>query len=507
MPLIRQDAIDAMKARDAVPVKLKPKLSFGESLRAKFGLLESESDDTEETQKTPSEPDSEPEREYEIEEKPSYLIPDQREPRTPMGLASTHFKEEPEYVPGTVGNLWRPIRGKKHAEKVQERGGKYGQGKAFSREVEPLAESRIEELKSQVHVKPLERPISPQKAEYKAKFYARMIDLGLRKEEPPKEEYPYIPMEPIIRTTTPERLGPMIEEIRNIVRADILDEKAAFVVAEGTGEEDLPSPSDFDDGTAMFAEVGSAPFSRLRSTKSMSNLNTTSEDSVKAEKSAKKLAKEKKAKKSTSSGITTADISSPVLVSLPEWEEELEATLSKDYTRKYLLEKARAEKYDLNPPQGAPVDKTVPKRKLRAMKIASTLEVVNEENERASWGLLGNGKAAAILPAAILPASVYRGMSVAGSVADEDLERPKTPKKVRIISQATMKIDREFEDPRATPKPPTRPYRPQRVDSIFPPRPPPKSEMDKKNPVEAVKNKSDGSEKEGNDTRHSAFYG
>jgi hypothetical protein len=522
--------------RDLAPV-LKSKRSFGESLRAKFNTKT-------ESQPAPvpapvlvtrlEEVDSEEDNEIEFDDedwKPSYLIRDDKEPRTPRELDAPNFTGYPTYEPGTVSLPWRVIRNKKHAERVAKRGGKYGQGEDFSRLVERPPDSLYDDLKKQAAVKPYKKPLSPSRVAAKALLHDILVKQGLRKEESvEEEEYPDVPMEPLVRTTTEERLGPLLEEIRTIVKGTMLDEKPAFVVAEGTGDEDQPSPSpsDFGDEKSKLLEKFLANPSLLRSTKSMGDLKTTSESGANAENQARKLVKQEKVKKEKakkSSGITTADISSPVLISLPEWEEEILNTLSKDHTRKFLLEKAKTDKYDyLDPPQGPPIDKKIPKRKLGAMKKFEKLAVVTEESERLSWALLGSAPAGNTTLPAILQGrekdvgSVYGSLlgaesvlSVFSSVKDtasvvtmprsvtgeeEENERPKTPKKVRILSQATMQFGREFEQPRATPKPPQRPYRPQPEDSIFPPRPPPKTE--KKKQVESPKEQ---------DTRYSAFFG
>jgi hypothetical protein len=207
-------------------------------------------------------------------------------------------------------------------------------------------------------------------------------------------------------------------------------------------------------------------------------------------------------------------ISSPRLVSLPEWEEQIESTLSKEYTRKFQLEKARSEKRrfgDLDPPKGLPVKKDAGKKKfgLKKKMAVEVLEAVSEEPtarvEKATGprddstvrriesvrddstirgfesvrGYLAARETEGVLDVSTVrrtksvrdDSTIRRIESVQSGDAAEspvvETDKPKQ-KRVRIISQATNSYGREFEEPRATPKPPKASNR-HREDSIFPP--------------------------------------
>jgi len=239
-------------------------------------------------------------------------------------------------------------------------------------------------------------------------------------------------MRALVRTTTEDRISPLVKEIKKYV-----DQMAPVVAAEGKGEKNLPSPK------SALPELETGPLGRLRATKSTGDLRFGSQYDIKTGKKANKLAKKEKDATKSSSSITTSMISSPRLVSLPEWEEEVENTLSKDYTRKYQIEKARAEKRvwgDLNPPVGSASSNRTAKKNLKvAEKMGVVLEVVREEARSPQMGK-GEG------------------------------DEKKLQRKVRILSQASRDYGAEFEMPRATPKLPTERYKaklPEKGDEKF----------------------------------------
>jgi hypothetical protein len=453
---------------------LKSKRSFGESLRAKFSISSTDAVDgvgspsANQSPKKTKNPKPKPiETRYhyvdpkysfnkdfsdvakvqrgELEVvihgwKPSYMIKDQSTPRTPRGLDSPHFEKEPEYAPGTVALPQREVIASTKDDNVRivAQGGKYGQGQYvkggdwFPKEEESLAP----QLRKQVHVRAADERITP-----KERFIEDyMLQRGIEKDERVK-------MRPILKTSTEERLGPMIEEIKILVRAA---DDLPTLVSLGTGEENRPSPSDRGDEKSYFEDNESKPKPqprpRLRVSKSTGDLRLTSTGALRPKStvdlrnsSRKKLAKKSAEEVRGTKGIKTADISSPrPVVSLPDWDEKLETNLSKEHTRKHLMEKARAEKgqYYLDPPKGDSVDRKLPKRKMRAMIKFQKLEAVKEESAGPA-----NSKA-----------------KDDGEDSDETIvsEPKRTPivKKVRILSQATREYGREFEQPRATPKPP-----------------------------------------------------
>jgi hypothetical protein len=225
-----------------------------------------------------------------------------------------------------------------------------------------------------------------------------------------------------------------VKEIKEYV-----DKTAPVVAAEGKGERNLPSP------VSALPELATGPLGRLRTSKSTGDLRSGSQYDIKTGKKANRLVKKQNDATKSSSSVSTNVISPPRLVSLPEWEEEIENTLSKDYTRKYQIEKARAEKRvwgDLNPPPGsASSNRTAKKKNLKvAEKMGVVLEVVKEESRSPEMGK-----------------------------ADEKGEEKKL-KKVRILGQATREYGAEFEMPRATPKVPIERYKsklPEKVEEKF----------------------------------------
>lgn len=462
---------------------LKAKRSFGESLRSKFNKKDKASEEASEKgvetegPEVPKTPIEKRKRDplagldlgdliqiglvdVEVEGwKPSYKIQDQSVPRTPRHLSSPdekNFEDFPTYVPGTVALPQREIVSTNSTENkavVLAPGGKYGQGKDFSQEFERPEGSLYHDMQKQLGV---ERKKTKPQVRAKEKFYERMIRAAVMRPKEPKkieEEQERGEMRALVRTSSEERLGPMIEDIKKIVRAD---EGGVVVLFEGTGEEDRSSPSDIGDEASYFDKETDPgrPLSRLRPTKSLGDLRPSSRDR-------KKLIKKKSTddEKADKSNITIADISSPMLVSLPEWEEELEAELSKDYTRNFLMESARAEKgkYYLEPPKG---DKKIPKTKLKAMaKMAKfqKLEAVKEETLSFRGGETG-----------VEIGTLTRAEDGSSEVVLVEEEKPKTPKRVRILSQATREYGSEFERPRATPKPPKVPDgRKSRVDTLL----------------------------------------
>jgi hypothetical protein len=187
-------------------------------------------------------------------------------------------------------------------------------------------------------------------------------------------------------------------------------------VEDGFGEEDEHTPSDLGDAMDSPSLSG-----RLRPTKSTGDLKSDWGLAKAPKKKPAKVLKKIMTRNVTGTLINPDDISSPIPQNIPEWEEDLIATISKEYTRQWLMEEARARKYDLIKPEGRPINKEMPKRRLQQRR---------------------------------------------SSVSDVPLQ----PKRVRILKESTVR--RAFEEPRATPKPPQLPYR-ARKDSIFAPREPP----------------------------------
>lgn len=471
-PALPQVKIEETEPK-ATPV-LKTQRSFGESLRAKFNMKSAEKPVENPTEK-PAEAECSPvlpKKEEPAENlsyaekiqrgelpyppiegwKPSYLLKDPSLPRTPRGLDSPHFDEFPKYETGTVAlPVWLP-QTRKQRDKFEDLEGKYNQGEELD-QGEKLRgrrwEAEVRGLKESVGVM-VEGEEERREKRYKEKFRGLMGQQARTAEEVEKEggawgaEVEKVPVRSLVFYNTDERIGPLLREVKAIVDGE------PTVVAEGTGEEDQPSPSD----KASFLKIEKGARKSLRPTKSMGDLRPSTQPDKNNRKS--KLVKKEKKEVKSSTGITPSMISSPRLVSLPEWEEEIESSLSKEYTRKFLMEKARAEKRrvgDLDLPKGPPINKDVAKKNIRVAKKIATLESVKE-----------GGLSPSLKPdfvATLLGDSTIRGTP---SVVAEG-EKPKQ-KRVRILSQATNSYGREFEEPRATPKPPRVPER-KREDSIF----------------------------------------
>jgi hypothetical protein len=481
------EAVPKAKIGDGRPARvLKTQRSFGESLRAKFNMKSSAASaivDSDDETSPVIKKDSEDEMsegeliqrgklEVEIEGwKPSYMIKDQSIPRTPRDLDSPRFDEFPRYDPGTVGLMRREVippkkkKWKREGEeeerdgwdKMKEKGGRFGQGKYVGQEFERPEGSLAVVMREQVGIE-----------EPKRRAKERFLGQGRSK---PKDRGKEAEMNALIRTTTEERLGPLVEEIKAIIAAD---EKPTIVVLEGDGDEDRPSPSDLGDETPFLEEKEFGPQSRLRASKSMGDLHCSNKDRKKLAKLVKKKSTDEV---KTSGGITTAAISSPRLVALPEWEEQLEMELSKDYTRKYLMESARAKKGDwyLDPPTGKSVDRKVPRKMLKAMKRVEKMEAVKEEGPAPS--LRGDLSLRAVSTVqgtvrgiesvygsvydsdvSLLPRGSTEDEDVDSSLIEEEKSQPRlAQKRVRILPQARSEYGREFEQPRATPKPPKMP--------------------------------------------------
>jgi hypothetical protein len=261
------------------------------------------------------------------------------------------------------------------------------------------------------------------KSKARSKFEALLAKQGLKfprrdsaESEPEEPENPKkkVPMEPLIVTTTEERLGPILSEFTKGVETG--EEYERFIiVSEGFGEEDEPTLSDL---------VGPMPTSpiqgHLRPTKSVGDLKSDWGLTKAPKKNSTKVLNKIMNRNVTGTFINRAQISSPIPQATPELEEDLLATISKEHTRQWLMEEARARKHDLIKPKGRPVNKEMPKKRLQ---------------QRMSP-----------LPSVLLQ-----------------------PKRVRILKEPV--VIRTFEEPRATPKPPQLPYR-ARKDSIFAPRQP-----------------------------------
>ena len=439
------------------PPVLRSKRSIGESLRARFNIKAEEvaNSDGQPPKKKDNKPKPKPiqaptyrpgdlryqfnndqteaakiqrgEIELEIDGwKPSYMTKDQSVPRTPRGLDEPHFEEQPEYTPGTVALPQREMipQRKEDARRIAAQGGKYGQGPyVMGGDGYPELEgSLMPELKKQVHIK----------AEHEKTSRERLIEKMAKEQGSELDEK--VRMKPVLKTTTDERLGPMIEEIRMIVGAA---KKESFVVVEGNGEEDRPSPTDRGDEKSYFDDEPGTP-RRLRGSKSTGDLRNSNRNKLVKKKSVEEVG--------GGSGTKTASISAPrPVVSLPEWDEKLETNLSKEYTRKHLMEKAKAEKkqWYLNPPSGNSVDRKLPKKKMRALSRIHKLESVKEESNLTIRGLPSNTSK-----------EEYSSSDSDATIMPEKPQPKPIVKKVRILSQATREYDHEFEQPRATPKPP-----------------------------------------------------
>jgi hypothetical protein len=393
---------------------LRAQRSFGESLRAKFNMKAAEGS-SKVSARDPSNDDADSKAKAMKNQESSASIKEPKPPKTPLALTSPHFEEFPKYVPGTVPELWRPILSKQDSFDLKNKGGKYGQGEGTTPVFERPADSLYPELRKQVGIED-EKP----KSKARSKFEALMVKRGLRPAEnnstegEPKEPKK-IPMEPLIVTTTEQRLGPILSEFNKGIETGGEYERF-IIVAEGSGEEDRPSPSDLGDALPTSPTPG-----RLRPTKSMGDLKYDWALTTVPKKKPIKVLKKIMKRNVTGTLITTADISSPIPQASPEWEEDLIATISKEHTRQWLMEEARARRQDLLKPQGRPVNKEMPKKRLQQRKSP--------------------------LPGVALQ-----------------------PKRVRILKEPV--VIRAFEEPRATPKPPQLPYR-ARKDSIFAPREPP----------------------------------
>ena len=372
------------------------------------------------------------------------MTKDQSVPRTPRGLGSPHFEEAPEYTPGTVALPQREMipQRKEDARRIAAQGGKYGQGqyvKGGDGYPEPEG-SLMPELKKQANVK----------AEHEKTSKDRFIEKYAKEQGIEPDEK--VRMKAVLRTTTEDRLGPMIEEIRVIVGAA---KKESVIVVEGNGEEDRPSPTDRGDEKSYFDDEPGTP-RRLRGSKSTGDLRSGARNKLVKKKSVDEVR--------SSKGVKTVEISSPrPAVSLPDWDEKLEANLSKEHTRQYLMEKAKAEKkqWYLNPPSGNSVDRILPKKKMRALSKVHKLESVKEESNLTIRGEFQSSK----LPR--LPRQQIPTPTPDATIVPEPKPKP-IVKKVRILSQATRAYGSEFEQPRATPKPPKVPEgRKMREDALL----------------------------------------
>jgi 5-methylcytosine-specific restriction endonuclease McrA len=497
---------DKIEEPKPTPV-LKTQRSFGESLRARFNMKSAEKPPEAEAEaeaETPSPVLSKKEEPVEnlsyaekiqrgelpyppIEGwKPSYLIKDPSLPRTPRGLDSPHFDEFPKYETGTVAlPVWLP-QTRKQREKFEDLEGKYKQGEELDQGDKLRGrrwEAEVRALRESVGVM-VEKEEKRREKRHKEKFRDLMGQQGRTAEGVEKEggenwgaEVQKVPVRPMVYYNMDERIGPLFREVKAIVDGE------PTIVAEGMGEEDQPSPSD----KVPFLKTDKSRKS-LRATKSMGDLrSSTQPDKNGKGKLLKKEKKEEKKEVKSSTGITPSMISNPRLISLPEWKEEIESSLSKEYTRKFLMEKAKAEKRrvgDLDPPKGPPINKDVTRKNIRVAKRITTLESVKEE-----------GLSLSLKPdfvATMLGDSTIRGTS---SVVAEG-ERPKQ-KRVRILSQATNYYGREFEEPRATPKPPKAPER-RREESIFAQREEPKKRLALKVPF--LSGGGGGGERRGGDS-------
>jgi hypothetical protein len=370
--------------------------------------------------------------------KMSSLVEDQSLPRTPRGLDEKEFETWKEYESGVTMLPIKKVPTRQEVAQIRNNPGRYGQGKGFEGSAGfEIDGNRATDLKKKVGILPpsVEEAESAKAIKKRMKFFeifgkdAKTYDgpfnYSAEKTEQEKRKCAKEAgkMKAVVRTTTEERIGPLLKEIKEYV-----DKKAPVVAAEGKGERSLPSPK------SALPELETGSLGRLRASKSTGDLRFGSQYDIKAGKKPNKLVKKEKDATKSSSCITTNMISSPRLVSLPEWDEEIENTLSKDYTRKYQIEKARAEKRvwgDLNPPPGsASSNRTAKKKNLKvAEKMGVVLEVVKEESQSPQMGKV-----------------------------DEKVEEKKL-KKVRILGQATREYGAEFEMPRATPKLPTERYK------------------------------------------------
>jgi hypothetical protein len=369
--------------------------------------------------------------------KMSSLIEDQSVPRTPRGLDEKEFETWKDYESGVTMLPIKKVPTRQEVNQIRNNPGRYGQGKGFEGSAGfKMDGNRAPALKKKVGIlPPSEKEAESAKAIKKrmkfleifgkdAKTYDGPFDYSAEETEQEKRKAAKESgkMRALVLTTTEERISPLLKEIKEYV-----DKTAPVVAAEGKGQTNLPSPK------FALPELETGLLGRLRATKSTGDLRFGSQYDIKTGKKANKLVKKEKDATKSNSSITTNMVSLPRLVSLPEWEEEVENTLFKDYTRKYQIEKARAEKRvwgDLNPPVGsASSPRTAKKKNLKvAEKMGVVLEVVKEQGQSPEMGK-GEG------------------------------DEKKQQKRVRILNQATRDYSAEFEMPRATPKLPTERYK------------------------------------------------
>ncbi len=369
--------------------------------------------------------------------KMSSLIEDQSVPRTPRGLDEKKFETWKKYESGVTMLPIKKVPTRQEVNQLRNNPGRYGQGKGFEGSADfKMDGNRARKLKKKVGI----LPPSAKEAESGKAIKKRMKFFGIFGKDAKTYDGPFHysaeeteqekrkatkesgKMKVLVRTTTEERIGYLVKEIKEHV-----DKTAPPVVAEGKGPKSLPSPK------SALPELETGPIGGLRATKSTGDLRYGSQYDIKTGKKANKLVKKEKDATKYSSSTTMNMISSPRLVSLPEWEEEIENTLSKDYTRRYQIEKARAEKRvwgDLNPPPGSASSNRTAKKNLKvAEKMGVVLEVVKEESRSLQMGK-----------------------------ADEKVAEKKM-QKVKILDPATREYGAEFEMPRATPRLPTEQYK------------------------------------------------
>jgi len=377
--------------------------------------------------------------------KMSSLIEDQSVPRTPRGLDEKEFETWKDYESGVTMLPIKKVPTRQEVNQLRNNPGRYGQGKGFEGSAGfKMDGNRAPALKKKVGIlPPSEKEAESAKAIKKrmkfleifgkdAKTYDGPFDYSAEETEQEKRKAAKESgkMRALVRTTTEERISPLVKEIKEYVDKTV-------VAAEGKGQTNLPSPK------SALPELETRPIGRLRASKSTGDLRFGSQYDIKTGKKANKLVKKEKDATKSNSSITANMVSPPRLVSFPEWEEEVENTLSKDYTRKYQIEKARAEKRvwgDLNPPVGSASSNRTAKKNLKvAEKMGVVLEIVKEE---------------------------ARGPQMGEGEGDEK----KQQKIIRILSQATRDYGAEFEMPRATPKLPTERYKaklPEKGDEKF----------------------------------------
>jgi len=393
---------------------LRKQRSFGDSLRAKFNVKSTESS----SQVLPKDRSKESTGTKTVglkKESSSTTSKDPKTPKNPILMNLPHFQEVPKYIPGTTAELWREVRTKEQRNEVKDIPGKYKQGKAATPTFERPKDSLYPALIRQLGIKQPLKPKSKDRAKLQASIAKNNIKSPLIEDELKTLEVPKSAMEPLKFTTTEQRLGPILSGFTKGIETGGEYERF-IVVAEGFGEEDQPTPSDLGD------EIPSPPLSaKLRAARLMGNLRKSDwalvkynakegEDSKEPAKVLQKLVKKRIALKP----ITTDDISDPIPQSPIDWEETREAAISKEYSRQWLMEQDRARKYDLLKPKGKPVMKKVPKSLQQKKNLLSTV--------------------------------------------------PAMPKRVRALAME----GREFEEPRATPKPPQLPVRSRKKSTLVP---------------------------------------